>query len=505
MSSLPNSIHLSIYDRKPQMEFSIDEIEKAAISRLAVLRWIETRTLQKRRLLPKQFRRTNECKQEENTKYLTDILAENHLLSNHQYDNLSHFILRLAFTEIGDYTSWFIKHETSLFESKFRLSSPNSDNIKRIESILFNNITYPLYNANDIILNDLNGRSPIPHFDFNTNCSDKSRSIQSAYFPFHILPFEQCSNKLIAQRKVFIRNGYAFVPHFLYPQIVCNQYFKYLKKQMKKTKVALNKMKKDQAVMYELSKIMHLIKKMDKISLSADNRYIHVDDNARNMQLRHYNIDSVSHLFPLCMKYSHHSLLKHGHLKNNARVHFGLFLKGIGLSLEESLIYFEKRFTQKRSKFRLEYAYLIKHFYGKKGGLKNYSPFNCSRIIQKSANIGDGDHCGCPFQLFDDESLKKFIKECYDVDINVDNAKDIEQQLKCKQLFHLLNGDVLRCEHAMDIEDIYSDWNHPNRYFDINYDLQYLDSQEFRKKHHRNGVLTKNFSSSSPVAIEYSL
>ena len=75
---------------------------------------------------------------------------------------------------------------------------------------------------------------------------------------------------------------------------------------------------------------------------------------------------------------------------------------------------------------------------------------------------------------------------------------------QCKQLFNVLNKDKLSKQYSMDIEDINICWNHPNKYFDINYDLQYMKQTDFKQKHQRHTLQNKPKSkSSSPLHIEY--
>eukprot|EP01084_Bolivina_argentea_P295973 509680_1 len=375
MRSAMIDFNLSVYNEKPTIEVTLDKFEQIALSRLRVLRWIEIQKLQKGKSLLNIDDINNK-----NTTHLIDLLIQNNLTNNTQYDNLSHFICRIAFCSLKEYSSWFIQHEVTLFELKYKLSLNNNYNtykINQIESILFNNITYPLYYANDIILNDLNGRTPIPYFRFNTTI--KSTNLYEKYFPFHIVPFQMSPNRLIAQKLIYIRNGYCFIPHFLYIQVICDKYKNYLHKKMKQAKSALHKMKQDSDVMYELSKIIYLIKNMDKISFSFDINYnIYKNNNALNI-FNHFTINKYINMFPICMRYSYESLLRDGHLKNNARIQLTLFLKGIGLSLTECLIFFKKHLKKKQSDFDNHYAYFIRHQYGKEGASINYTPFSCTK------------------------------------------------------------------------------------------------------------------------------
>ncbi len=50
--------------------------------------------------------------------------------------------------------------------------------------------------------------------------------------------------------------------------------------------------------------------------------------------------------FPLCMRHLHETLRSTHHLKHGGRMQYGLFIKGIGLSLEHSLKFWREEFTK---------------------------------------------------------------------------------------------------------------------------------------------------------------
>lgn len=62
----------------------------------------------------------------------------------------------------------------------------------------------------------------------------------------------------------------------------------------------------------------------------------------------HFNFLQLSKTsFPLCMKQLHSSLKTNHHLRHFGRQQFSLFLKGIGLSLEDALTFWRTEFTKK--------------------------------------------------------------------------------------------------------------------------------------------------------------
>lgn len=89
--------------------------------------------------------------------------------------------------------------------------------------------------------------------------------------------------------------------------------------------------------------------------------------------------------FPPCMKSLYQALKNHHHLKHYGRLQMGLFLKGIGLTMEESLLFWKNEFTKKHDidgeKFEKNYAYNIRHSYGQEGKRNDYKPWNCNKTI----------------------------------------------------------------------------------------------------------------------------
>ena len=80
---------------------------------------------------------------------------------------------------------------------------------------------------------------------------------------------------------------------------------------------------------------------------------------------------------PLCMQQLHVALKRDHKLKHWGRQQYGLFLKAAGLTLEDQLRFFQTEFTKIMTpeQFSKEYAYNIRHRYGKEGKRTEYSPY----------------------------------------------------------------------------------------------------------------------------------
>lgn len=127
------------------------------------------------------------------------------------------------------------------------------------------------------------------------------------------------------------------------------------------------------------------------------------------------NIDNLSKHFPACMSHLHRSLRRDAHLKHYGRLQYTLFLKGIGLNLEECLIFWRQSFSKiTDDTFNKEYRYNVRHVYGDVGGDSNrrgggYSPFSCQKILTEHPP-GPGEAHGCPYRHFNMENLTSLLQ-----------------------------------------------------------------------------------------------
>jgi len=111
----------------------------------------------------------------------------------------------------------------------------------------------------------------------------------------------------------------------------------------------------------------------------------------------------------------HRSLRRDAHLKYRGRLQYSLFLKGIGLSLDESLAFWRNSFHKiTEDTFNKEYRYNVRHVYGDVGGDQNrrgggLSPFGCQKILTENPP-GTGEAHGCPYRHFNMENLEMLLQ-----------------------------------------------------------------------------------------------
>jgi DNA primase large subunit len=169
---------------------------------------------------------------------------------------------------------------------------------------------------------------------------------------------------------------------------------------------------------------------------------------------------ATSSSFPMCMSKLYNALKTEHHLKHGGRMQFGLFLKGIGLSMNDSLAFWRSSFARRTppEKFDKEYAYTIRHNYGKEGKRTNYTPYGCMKIIHSAP--ASGDHHGCPFKHSDEGSLKVTLRQR---GLNTEGIAEVltlvsnhHYQVACSRVFTLT--------HKGELPDGVG--THPNAYFE---------------------------------------
>ena len=195
-------------------------------------------------------------------------------------------------------------------------------------------------------------------------------------------------------------------------------------------------------------------------------------------------IDILSSHFPLCMRNLHMTLRKNSHLKHFGRLQYTLFLKGIGLTMEECLLFWRKSFKLiTDDTFNKEYRYNVRHTYGDVGGDINrrgrgYSPFSCQKILTEHPP-GSGESHGCPYRHFSLDNLINMLQATGVNDREV--LRGVKEDVE-KKRFHIACNRVFEWVHKGEIARVKEDktWGiaeldtivHPNTYFKRSYLLK---------------------------------
>lgn len=252
---------------------------------------------------------------------------------------------------------------------------------------------------------------------------------------------------LVRQRRCFLKAGYAYVSSMDFISIIGNHHQKFMEKGLMAHLKLLPEFESDE-------RIVGIIKGLHNSYIGKDYT-INKDAEVSIESLDQLSIKS----YPPCMKMCHDSLRSTHHLKHHGRLQLGLFLKGIGVTLEDSLRFWREEFTKtmEPDKFDKTYAYGVRYNYGKEGQRKNWAPHSCMKII--NTPVGSQDVCGCPFKIWDPIEMKtKLIS----YGVNSVMVQDVlsyatkgHYQIACGRYFEIIHNTKLD-------EGI----NHPNGFFD---------------------------------------
>ena len=178
---------------------------------------------------------------------------------------------------------------------------------------------------------------------------------------------------------------------------------------------------------------------------------------------------------PLCMSSLYEELHRASHLKYDGRFQLQGFLKGIGFTLKDSLVYWRQAFSKKFTPrdFESKYAYSIRHYYGKVGKCYDRPPLGCEKIITKLPPPGVGQFHGCPFKYWGESALKSHFHargfRSDDVERIMNFVDKEDYRASCKQYFEATHEGVT-IQSLLDETDtdggVTPSEHHPNLYFE---------------------------------------
>ncbi|XP_031272815.1 probable DNA primase large subunit [Pistacia vera] len=419
---------LPLYRSAPSLEVRLEDFELFAMDRLRVLKGISDGLSRGK-------------KPEEMEKLVKDLWKAN---MGHQdatevvnKDIISHFVLRLVYCRTEDLRKWFLSMETALFRHRFGRERSDAQRALMAE---FDLPCKPVSSAEFENLKE--------------KLSQVARSIIGQQTPtadsiYYKVPFEEVP-ELVAGRRVFIHKGYAYVAMNQVVSLVVTQFRSNLSKALILTNRKWTSTIREQ----EKDRLTPIVEALCTSYLGPD--------YSRPKEFGEISINDLDQLaessFPLCMRHLFVKLREDHHLKHGGRMQLGLFLKGVGLKLEDALAFWKAEFSQKvgAERFDKEYAYSIRHNYGREGKRTDYTPYSCQKII--SSTPGVGDHHGCPYRHFSEENLRAAIGRmgvgsCAIEDV-MDKVRNRHYQLACTLTFEAVHGSS--CDAGI---------NHPNQYF----------------------------------------
>ncbi|CAI4212904.1 unnamed protein product [Parascedosporium putredinis] len=452
---------LNFYTHAPTADITLEQFEQWAIDRLRVLSELEACSFRN-----KSLAETAAHMKPVLEKYLplsSNSSASPKLFEQRQKDHYSHFILRLAFSSTEDLRRRFSRVETMLFRLRLDTDAERAGFVAGLDIDWFEPVSEAEKSemAADLLA--------ITGFDKRTG------AVEDSWFKVDWMRVPE----LVESRKVFLRAGKAFVPSREQASMIVTEFTSRLEKQLVLTSQALPDLDED-------DRLLPILDHLSKNFVTPDSSYMSGSTVPEGAEISARNIDNLAQHFPACMSHLHRSLRRDSHLKHYGRLQYSLFLKGIGLNLEESLAFWRGGFAKiTDDQFNKEYRYNVRHVYGDVGGDSNrrsggYSPYSCQKILTEHAP-GPGEAHGCPYRHFDMDNLSTLLQGMGVTDRAVvqgvkEDRDGRRYHMACNRVFeHLHKPEIKRAKDesimtAAQLETIV----HPNEYFKRSYLLKNL-------------------------------
>ncbi|KAI0814401.1 DNA primase, large subunit [Xylaria sp. FL0064] len=451
---------LNFYATPPTADITLEQFEQWAIDRLRVLAELEACSFRNKSLAETAAHMEPLLK-----KYLLlepNSSSSTKLFEERQKDHYSHFILRLAFASTEDLRRRFSRVETMLF--RLRLNEAG-------------------FREKDEFIQSINLDCERVTEDERNKYRDELAAVAgfkkgTEEETWVKVDWERVPD-LVESRRVFLKAGKAYVPSKEQSSMVIAEFTKRLDRALDLTARGLHRLDED-------DRLTPILDHLSKNFITPDSSYMGSSSSVTGADISARNIDALSAHFPLCMQNLHRTLRRDAHLKHFGRLQYTLFLKGIGLNLEECLIFWRSSFHKiTDDTFNKEYRYNVRHAYGDVGGDSNrrgggYSPFSCQKILTEHPP-GPGEAHGCPYRHFSLENLTTLLQGVGITDRSVLNGVKADKE---SQKFHMACNRVFEHVHQNEIkkakeESIMTSTQletivHPNEYFKRSYLLKNL-------------------------------
>ena len=308
---------MNFYTIPPTDDIQLEEFEEWGIARLKVLAELEAC----------QFRNRSPAETEE---YMRPVLEKWLRLDSNRSrstdvqmqrkkDHYSHWTLRLAFASTADLRQRFMRLETQLF--KLRLQADNAD--ERRDFIKSLPMSWEMLDAEEknTWLSELRAATAVKKDD------------EENWFK---VDWEKVP-ELVERRQVLLKKGKAYVHVREQMTMVLSEFTRSLESGLELAARFLPRMDEDN----RLAPILHHLSQSFVAPDASYNENSGVSDIAN---IHAGSIDGLASHFPLCMQNLHRELRKNSHLKHQSRLQYTLFLKGIGLNMQECIVFWRKAF-----------------------------------------------------------------------------------------------------------------------------------------------------------------
>jgi DNA primase large subunit len=410
-------------------------------------------------------------------KLLCHYLPERHyderqLAEDRRKDYLSRHLLCLMYSRTADLQRWLLLQEDRLFKHRFNvLSVDNRAKVICELGAACKNITKDEYEEmKDGILAVFGGRNMnMQEHSYSTKNPQYFSKVKEPWQYIYELPFEKVS-ALVRGRKVLLRRGNAYVLSRDLDEYASFHFSKRL----------THELKRNQARFYDI--VFEEEERLGPLLMSIPDGYVRPKFEGEGQVALADLRARMDASAPLCMWNPYNKITsrtERTHLKYFARMQLNLFLKGIGVKLEEVLVFWKREFMMggiNGEKFEREYAYNFKHQYGEAGSRIKYQPFCCQQLIQSSPVTDSSCTAGCAYKHYKPADLQNALKGMRlktEVVTDVMNkAKEGQYQVACTMVYE--------ARHAAEAKKDCVE--HPNLYFKDSREYYEAKDQENKNK-----------------------
>ncbi|XP_065842899.1 DNA primase large subunit-like [Oscarella lobularis] len=434
---------VQLYRIPPIETIHLEEFEKLAIERLKLLKEVESAGIKHKRgsdpyekAMDQAMRKTNLLNLSFENEGRMEEKKMQEMFSQRRADHISHFILRLAYCRSEDQKRWFMNQELDLF--RYRLMKKEGVDVPSF------------LKAENLVYVPISEKERQEKKD-KLVIKGQVKQDMAKQTEFFKIPFVEALD-LIRSRQVYLEKGFAYVPSSDLVTILQGYYRSLLSQALAVSARALPSLEEE-------DRVVPILKNLSNQYLGDS--FIGASGKGSG-KISPEQIDPLSReSFPLCMRQLQQALRENHHLKHFGRLQYGLFLKGIGLSLDDALRFWRTEFTKimEVDKFDKSYSYNVRHSYGKEGKRANYTPYSCMKIITSNPP-GTGDHHGCPFKHYDGDILRQRL-QAYKL-----SSSAIEDIMKLVKEQHYQVACVRYYELTHKIEEAGFSLQHPNQYFE---------------------------------------
>jgi len=298
-------------------------------------------------------------------------------------DEAGHFVLRLALCKSPESRAWLLGREVELF--RMRLSSADvAVSLATLAESGGAPAIRPIPKAEVEAL-----RAPL---DAVARGPRYGRAGDTTTTRYYGVPFEAVTS-LVRSRRLFLRGGEAYLPERHLIDVVVTHFRLTLSAGLTAAARAVGRADADARMRPVLDML-----RARQLAASSTGRPTFVEaDGVDRISL--HQLGDATAAMPLCMQHMLSSLREAHHLRHGARMQLGLFLKACGLTMDESLTLWKAEFGRgsiTSDKFDRQYAYNIRHYYGKEGQRKALNAYSCTKVMAERP--GAGEHHGCPYR-----------------------------------------------------------------------------------------------------------